>query len=66
MSDTKKIDWSKFPFFNESNSLCRGEEKLLTQEEVDQINESFVKMNEEIIKINRIFKRARTEFNICE
>lgn len=43
MSDLKKIDWSKFTLFNESTSLCRGEEKLLTQEEVDKINESFAK-----------------------
>ena len=57
-----KIKWEDYPYFGGEYSLTVGEEKTLREDEIEQINESFRIMNQEINKIKPIVKAAKSRY----
>lgn len=60
----KKIDWLLFNtvFTNPPNSLCVGEEKTLSDEEIKTINIGLVRMNEAYSSFVLLFGEAAKRF----
>ncbi len=51
----KTIDWTAWNQHHKMTSLCRGEEKTLSSDEIDEANRLIREINERIDSLNAIF-----------
>ncbi len=59
------IDWTAWSHHHELLSLCVGEAKKLTDEEVAEANRLIAELNERVDALNVIFRKAIAQFKAC-